>query len=308
MGDEPLCETDFMHAGEHSQGGRHDHGAGFRPRSRYRRSVRTYLAVLLCLMAPVGAMAATQRDVTLPGGNGDPLAGTLTIPDGPGPHPAVLIVGGFGPGTRDGAIVGGPPGGLYAAWARALADRGVMTLRYDKRGIGRSPGPALAWLDLPALTRDATAALRWLESRPPADRARTGAIGHSQGGDIALRSGRQGRADRVVTMAAPARPLGRLGAGIRRIIVRVGGERAARETLQRDPRVDAARLPAPTLVVHGTRDATVPYSDARALVSARRAAGRPVALLTLGNADHSLAVGARTPPAAWNRIARFVSS
>jgi len=183
-----------------------------------------------------------------------------------------------------------------------------VTLRYDKRGVGDSPGPTLGWLDLPGLTSDADAAIRWLARQPAAEPTRTGAIGHSQGGDIALRAGRTARADRVVTMAAPARPLGRLGPGIRRIIVSVGGERAAVATLTRDPRRDAARLPAPALVVHGTRDETVPYRDAGALVAARRAAGRPVDLLTIRGADHALAVDRRTPPAAWGSIARFVSS
>lgn len=266
------------------------------------------LAVAVVLTLPAAAVAATERVVTVPNPAGRTLAGTLTTPDGPGPHPAAVIVSGFGPGTRDGALVGGPRGGLYAAWARELARRGVMTLRYDKRGIGDSPGPALGWLDLPGLTSDADAAIEWLAAQPGADASRTGAIGHSQGGDIALRAGRTARADRVVTMAAPARPLGRLGPGIRRIIVAVGGERAAVATLSRDPRRDAARLPAPALVVHGTRDETVPYGDARALVTARRAAGRPVALLTIPRADHSLAVGGSTPAAAWNRIARFLSS
>jgi fermentation-respiration switch protein FrsA (DUF1100 family) len=61
-------------------------------------------------------------------------------------------------------------------------------------------------------------------------------------------------------------------------------------------------------VVHGTRDETVPYSDAGALVSARRSAGRPVELLTIPGADHSLLVGESTPARTWNRIARFLSS
>ena len=306
MGDEPLRKTDFIHGSQHSQRPGRDRTPGFAVTTRYRRCMRALPVIVALLLLPGAAMAATQRDVTLPGGNGDVLAGTLTIPDGPGPHPAVVVVGGFGPGTRDGAIVGGPPGGLYASWARELARRGVMTLRYDKRGIGGSPGPALAWLDLPALTADATAAVRWLSARPEADPDRTGALGHSQGGDIALRAGREGRADRVVTMAAPARPLGRIGAGIRRVIESVGGERAARETLTRDPRRDAARLPAPVLVVHGTRDETVPFSDAGALVSTRRAAGRPVQRVVIRGGDHSLAVGERTPAPAWDRIAAFV--
>ena len=267
-----------------------------------------FAGLLVFLTSVTPAAAVSERNVTFTGGDGRQMAGTVTVPDGDGVHPAVVIVGGFGPRTRNGSIVGGPSGGLYASWARELARRGVMTLRYDKRGIGGSQGPALGWLDLPGLTADATAAVKWLAARPEADPTRTGALGHSQGGDIALRAGRDGKADRVATLAAPARPLGRIGAGIRRVIVSVGGERAARETLTRDPRRDAVRLPAPVLVVHGTRDETVPYSDAGALVRARRSAGRPVALLTIRGADHSLAVGDATPASAWDRIARFLSS
>jgi dienelactone hydrolase len=270
--------------------------------------MRRALAIIVLLIVPTTALSVTERDVILPGGSGRTLAATLTIPDGPGPHPAAVIVSGFGPGTRDGFLIGGPQGGLYASWARELATRGVMTLRYDKRGIGDSPGPALGWLDLPGLTADASAALRWLAAQPDTDSRRTGALGHSQGGDIALRAGRTAPADRVVTMAAPARPLGNLGPGVRRIIAAVGGERAARETLRRDPRRDAALLPAPVLVVHGTRDATVPFADGRALVAARRAASRPVAFLAVPGANHALARDDRTPATAWTRIARFLRS
>ena len=65
-----------------------------------------------------------------------------------------VIVGGFGPLGRDGGD------GLYRRLADDLARRGVASLRYDKRGVGDSPGPPLAWLNAEVLAADAAAAAR----------------------------------------------------------------------------------------------------------------------------------------------------
>lgn len=63
--------------------------------------------------------------------NGDvSLSGSLVLPDGPGPHPAVVIVHGSGPLTRRGPRY----------MAHLFAHRGIPALAYDKRGTGRSTG------------------------------------------------------------------------------------------------------------------------------------------------------------------------
>lgn len=100
------------------------------------------------------------------------LSGTLHLPAGKGPHPAAIAVHGSGPALRTDFGLAG-----------ALAGRGIATLAYDKRGVGRSEGD---WTraSLDDLAQDALAALAYLRSRPDIDGARIGMIGHSQGGWI----------------------------------------------------------------------------------------------------------------------------
>ena len=125
------------------------------------------------------------------------LAGTLLLPDGGGPHPWVVLVASWLPRDRDGGwdrtrhaawFAEAPPGdrpGLLARLAVALADRGVASLRYDKRGCGESEGE---WpdTDLFTLIDDARDALGALRGRPDLDLRRTGIVGHGEGCVIAL--------------------------------------------------------------------------------------------------------------------------
>ncbi|WP_428834670.1 alpha/beta hydrolase family protein, partial [Nonomuraea maheshkhaliensis] len=74
-----------------------------------------------------------EIDMTVTADDGTPLGGTLTLPAGPGPYPAVLLLHGSGPLDRDGntrkaAMNFGRP------LADALAAAGIATLRYDPRG------------------------------------------------------------------------------------------------------------------------------------------------------------------------------
>src|SRR5450830_1400979 len=83
------------------------------------------------------------------------LAGSLCLPKGAGPSPAVVLVHGSGPSNRDEDIAGHK---IFLVLADHLARQGIAVLRYDKRGIGGSTGDytAATTLDFAA---DAQAAL-----------------------------------------------------------------------------------------------------------------------------------------------------
>src|ERR1044071_3205626 len=67
------------------------------------------------------------------------LAGTLSLPVGDGPFPAVVFVTGWGPQARDETVGGHKP---FLVISDALVRRGIATLRIDDRGVGKSGGTA----------------------------------------------------------------------------------------------------------------------------------------------------------------------
>jgi uncharacterized protein len=127
------------------------------------------------------------------------LAGTLTLPPGAGPHPALVWVHGAGLQTRN----------YFPDLPALCAGAGFAVLTYDKRGAGQSggtfPGDRADAFSIDALARDAEAALRFLAAQPGIDRTRVGLAGHSQGGWIApLAASREPAARFVVSFAGPA--------------------------------------------------------------------------------------------------------
>jgi dipeptidyl aminopeptidase/acylaminoacyl peptidase len=102
------------------------------------------------------------------------LAGSLILPAGEGPYPAVVFLHGSGGEGRWASRY------LSARLARA----GYASLIYDKRGVGESTGDwrTVGFEDLAADTR---AAVSHLAARSDIDPARIGIHGHSQGGTIA---------------------------------------------------------------------------------------------------------------------------
>jgi uncharacterized protein len=65
------------------------------------------------------------------------LAGTLTVPKGSGPFPAVVLISGTGHNTRDEDVWGHK---VFVVLADTLSRIGIAVLRYDKRGVGSSSG------------------------------------------------------------------------------------------------------------------------------------------------------------------------
>jgi uncharacterized protein len=136
------------------------------------------------------------------------LPGTLSMPAGDGPFPAVVLVAGSGPQDRDETI--GPNKPLRdLAWG--LASRGIAVLRFDKRTFAHA---AETTAQLSTLTvneevvDDAVDAVTLLRSTPRVDPDRVFLAGHSLGGYLAPRIA--ARADGLaglVYLEAAGRPL-----------------------------------------------------------------------------------------------------
>lgn len=113
--------------------------------------------------------------------DGARLAGTLTLPEGQGPFPAVVLITGSGAQDRDETLFGHKP---FLLIADTLTRRGVAVLRVDDRGVGGSTGnPQTATTD--TFAGDVAAGVSFLRGRRDIDPARVGLIGHSEGGIIA---------------------------------------------------------------------------------------------------------------------------
>jgi dienelactone hydrolase len=133
-----------------------------------------------------------EEDVRFDNG-GVTLAGTLILPPGAGPHPAVVFLHGSGAEAR------------WASryLARRFARAGIAALIWDKRGVGESTG----WwpeADLEDMAGDGAAAVALLRSRPEIDRV--GIHGHSQGGTLAPLTAVRSGADFVIASAASGLP------------------------------------------------------------------------------------------------------
>lgn len=138
----------------------------------------------------------TTTDTTFVSTDGTVLSGTITMPEEREEFtPAVVLVTGSGPQNRDEELFEHRP---FAVIADYLARNGIASLRYDDRGVGESKGDfAKAGLD--TFEADAEAAVNFL--RGMGGKGKTGIIGHSEGGTIALKLASEGKVDFAVSLA-----------------------------------------------------------------------------------------------------------
>jgi pimeloyl-ACP methyl ester carboxylesterase len=254
-------------------------------------------AILLAVQA-----AFTAEPATAVVGR-DTLHGTVLAPSGGAPVPVVFLHPGSGPTDRDGnsPVLSGRNNSLRLL-AEGLAERGIATLRVDKRGIGASAPAMKAESDLRFETyvEDAAAWLRSLRADRRFDRVI--AAGHSEGALIAALAAERTGADGYVSIAGPGR---RASSLLRtQLAARLSGSLAAENehilsSLERgkqvrsvpdalmvlyrpsvqpyliswfryDPAAEVARLKVPVLIAQGTTDLQVDSSEATKLASANR--------------------------------------
>lgn len=130
---------------------------------------------------PTPPFPYASRDVTFATDDGGVLAGTLTVPEGDGPHPAVVFITGSGAQDRDETLFDHKP---FLVIADALTRGGIATLRVDDRGVGGSTAdPGALTMDVRAA--DTRATIAFAAAQPEVDAARVGLVGHSEGGIVA---------------------------------------------------------------------------------------------------------------------------
>jgi hypothetical protein len=131
------------------------------------------------------------------------LPGTLTIPEGKGPFPGVVLAHGPGPNDRDESMFANR---IFADIAEGLGTRGIVVLRYDKRT--KVYGTQMSEMDFTLndeTVDDAVRAIALLREQPEVDAKRVFVLGHSLGGYAVPRIAAQAHVNGAVVMAGNAR-------------------------------------------------------------------------------------------------------
>jgi pimeloyl-ACP methyl ester carboxylesterase len=236
--------------------------------------------------------------VAIPAGT---LEGSFLCPATPAPWPAVLLIAGSGPTDRNGNTVGLPgPNNSLRLLAEALAERGIASVRYDKRGLGGSRAALTPEADLrfDMLADDAAAWVQRMRLDPRLSTVTV--VGHSEGSLLGLLATQRATADAFVSLEGAgrsastviheqlaARAPAALAAQADSIMAQIDAGHMVdsvppalmslfRPSVQPyliswfryDPAKELAKLQVPVLVVQGTTDIQVSEQDARLLAAA----------------------------------------
>ena len=162
------------------------------------------------------------------------LPGTLNLPKGAGPFPAVVLVHGSGPNDQDESIGADKP---FKDLASGLASHGIVVFRYTKRtlkyGSGSSEDPAKLTVDDETIS-DARAALTLLAKQSEIDPARIFLLGHSLGGYLAPRIATgDSQIAGIIMMAANTHPVEQLNLEQIRYLVSASAQKMSAEDAQK---------------------------------------------------------------------------
>lgn len=237
-----------------------------------------------------GATFAFREETVVVGEEPWEVEGSLVVPEGAGRFPGVVLVPGFGPFDRDATTGLDKP---FRDLAHGLAERGIASIRFDKRTLIHGPkmdGKSLTVEE--DLILDALAAARLL--REEEGLGALFIVGHGLGATLAPEIAQRAQASGAVMLAALVTPLDELVLRQLEEAFQSGGltleeeshlERARAavdqfrqgqtepaqtylgpakyfvDLRERDPVAQAEGYPGPLLILHGSRDQVVPASE-----------------------------------------------
>lgn len=241
-----------------------------------------------------------EKPITLKTATGD-ISGTLTLPDRKG-GPVALIIAGSGPTDRDGNSMFTSNNSLQML-AHELANAGIASVRFDKRGVAKSTQALKNEADLrfEDYIKDAGAWIQLLKK----DKQFNGVvvIGHSEGSLIGMVAAATAGAKKFISIAGTARPIDEIlmeqlqaaskelyamsvpiidslkkGLLVKNVdnklatIFRPSVQPYMISWLKFNPQKEIKKLNMPVLLVQGTNDIQVPVGDAKLLSAAKPAA------------------------------------
>ncbi|MFT3740187.1 MAG: alpha/beta hydrolase [Breznakibacter sp.] len=284
--------------------------------------MKTLFISMGLLFGSLASMAQTdgnqifvEDEVVLQTGTGE-ISGTLTVPVRPGVSTVVLIVAGSGPTDRNCNSPQGIHTNAYKMLAEGFAMHGIASLRYDKRGIGKSQSAGIKESDLrfDDYVDDVAGWVSFLKGDKRF--AKVVLLGHSEGSLLCILAAQRAGVAGVVSVAGAGRGIDRilreqlrpklpaeLFAQAGNVIDSLLQERTVASVnpmlaalfrasvqpyliswMKYDPAVEIAKLSVPTLIVQGTLDMQVPVEDAKLLSAAKPGA----TLLMFENMNHVL--------------------
>jgi len=133
------------------------------------------------------------------------LAGTLTLPKGEGPFPAVILLTGSGQQNRNEEVFGHKP---FLVISDYLTRNGIAVLRVDDRAVGGSTGDYKN-STTGDFAEDALVGVNYLRTRKEINPEMIGLIGHSEGGMVApIAASKSNQIAFIVMLAGPGSNLG----------------------------------------------------------------------------------------------------
>lgn len=247
---------------------------------------------LIAALVPPMARAAFQADIEYGVADGVSLKLDASIPEGPGPFPAVILI--HGGGWNAGDKSGGPQKGYMAPMHEPLSQAGFAWFEVNYRLAPKFHHPAAA--------EDIETAIRWVKKHAAEyhlDPQRIALAGESAGGHlvgfVAVRADASTRVAAVVAfygnfdLIAETNRRGGLSPSFTNLIGRQELDDEMLQLLHDASPINYVKpgLP-PFLLVHGTADNSVSYEQSVDMQAKLRDAGVPCDLITIKDGPHGM--------------------